>query len=108
MLNISSFRISPDFLSEHTVLVGRIFGHRLSHIPEFHDAIALEAEDMDCSNTRIAGFQSDVRMYGYQVSIFKSTQDLNDLIRKLSRILFHSGAERCGIAPEIGVVVPKV
>ena len=107
MLNTNTFRMSSGFSSEHPVLVGESSRNRLTHIPQFDNAIVLEAEEVDCRNSKVARFQLHARMKGNQITLFDGAINLNGFVRIGDRILFHRCHECGGIALEIRVVVAK-
>src|SRR5439155_20128490 len=60
--------------SEHAVRVGRFSRYRLADVPQFDDAVAVEAENVDHRCAEIAGTLPHVRMHGDEVAVLERAQ----------------------------------
>src|SRR5712671_155899 len=74
---------------EHAIFVRRILWNGLSDVPQLHDPVSLESEDVSQGVPRLAGFHPHPAMNRDQVPFLDGAQYLELLLRVLCRVLLH-------------------
>ena len=92
---------------KHSVFVRGIFRHRLANVPKLDDAIALELENVNEGESRLAGLHSHAGMDGNQIAFLDGVSDFQHLVRIFRRVFFHPCHERFGVASKVSVVMAK-
>src|SRR5204863_3604682 len=86
--------------SEHAVVIGRLLGHRLGHVPVLCDLAVLDAQDVDDRKPAIAGRECRLRVHDHQITVRDDSLDRIGRVRMGAEEGFEEGDRR--VAPRRG------